>query len=228
MRRRSDPSLPETRRTRAAPKSTSAADFLPARITLKSLAEAAQSCRGCDLWRDAIQAVFGEGLKRARLMLVGEMPGNDEDLAGHPFVGPAGRVLDKALAEAKIDRRDAYVTNVVKHFRWEPRGKRRLHKKPNAAQVNACRPWFDAELEVVEPEVVVCLGATAAKALLGPAFRVTRDHGRFVDSDLARWVTATQHPSAVLRARDAEARAALMRMLVEDLGNVAGVLDRAA
>lgn len=200
---------------------TSAADFLPARL---SLAAAARGCRGCDLWRDATQTVFGEGLKRARLMLVGEMPGNDEDLEGHPFVGPAGRVLDKALAEARIERSDAYVTNVVKHFRWEPRGKRRLHKKPNAAQVNACRPWFDAELEVVEPEVLVCLGATAAKELLGPAFRVSREHGRFVPSELAPFVTATQHPSAVLRARDSASRAALMQTLVEDLRNVAQVL----
>jgi DNA polymerase len=203
---------------------TSAADFLPARLSLTSLAAAARGCRGCDLWREATQTVFGEGLKRARLMLVGEMPGNDEDLEGHPFVGPAGRVLDKALAAARIERSDAYVTNVVKHFRWEPRGKRRLHKKPNAAQVNACRPWFDAELEVVEPEVLVCLGATAAKELLGPAFRVSREHGRFVPSDLAPFVTATQHPSAVLRARDTAARAALLQTLVEDLRKVAQVL----
>lgn len=204
---------------------TSAAEFLPDRITLSSLTAAAKSCRGCDLWQDATQTVFGEGLKRARLMLVGEMPGNDEDLAGHPFVGPAGRVLDKALVEANIERRDAYVTNIVKHFKWEPRGKRRLHKKPHAAQVNACRPWFDAELEVVRPEVLVCLGATAAKALLGPGFRVSREHGRFVASDLAQYVTATQHPSAVLRARDSESRAGMMRMLVDDLRNVAGVLN---
>jgi DNA polymerase len=217
--------MPAACKARRAARHTSAADFLPERMTLRSLAEAAQSCRGCDLWRNATQAVFGQGLKRARLMLVGEMPGNDEDLAGRPFVGPAGRVLDKALAEARIDRRDAYVTNVVKHFRWEPRGKRRLHKKPNAAQVNACRPWFDAELELVSPQVLVCLGATAAQALLGAGIRVSRDHGRFVPSDLAPFVTATQHPSAVLRARDATARAALMEMLVDDLRGVAGVLD---
>lgn len=197
--------------------STSAADFLPDRMTLSSLTAAASSCRGCDLWRNATQTVFGEGLKRSRLMLVGEMPGNDEDLAGQPFVGPAGRVLDNALREAKIERRDAYVTNVVKHFKWEPRGRRRLHKKPNSAQVDACRPWFDAELQVVQPEVLVCLGATAAKALLGPRFLVSREHGRFVASDLAPFVTATQHPSAVLRARDSESRAQMLQTLVDDL-----------
>lgn len=210
--------------SRQSPSGASAADFLPARITLRSLAAAAQGCRGCDLWQNATQAVFGEGLKRARLMLVGEMPGNDEDREGRPFVGPAGRVLDEALDEAEIDRRDAYVTNVVKHFRWEPRGKRRLHKKPRAAQVAACRPWFDAELEVVQPRVLVCLGATAAQALLGRAFRVSREHGRFVASPLAPFVTATQHPSAVLRAPDSARRAALMATLVGDLRAVAKVL----
>lgn len=204
--------------------SASAADFLPERLSLRALAAAAQSCRGCDLWCDATQTVFGEGPKRARLMLVGEMPGNDEDLAGKPFVGPAGRVLDKALREASIERRDAYVTNVVKHFKWEPRGKRRLHKKPNAAEIRACRPWFDAELEVVRPEVLVCLGATAAKALLGPGFRVSREHGRPVACDLAPFVTATQHPSAILRARDSRSRAQMMETFVGDLEKVAAVL----
>jgi uracil-DNA glycosylase len=206
---------------------TSAADFLPERWNMRSLPAAARTCRGCDLWRNATQTVFGEGLKRARLMLVGEMPGNDEDLAGQPFVGPAGRILNRALDEAHIDRRDAYVTNVVKHFKWEPRGKRRLHKKPNVAEVNACRPWFDAELEVVQPDVLVCLGATAAQALLGPAFRVSKEHGRFVDSALAPHVTATGHPSAVLRARGKAARTEMMRALVADLRNVAEVLNRA-
>ncbi|HEX2140603.1 MAG TPA: UdgX family uracil-DNA binding protein [Woeseiaceae bacterium] len=204
----------------------SAADFLPERRNMRSLPAAARSCRGCDLWQNATQTVFGEGLKRARLMLVGEMPGNDEDLAGRPFVGPAGRILNQALDEARIERRDAYVTNVVKHFKWEPRGKRRLHKKPNAAEVNACRPWFDAELAVLQPDVLVCLGATAAKALLGPAFRVSKEHGRFVDSDLAPYVTATGHPSAVLRARDSASRTEMMRALVADFCNVAEVLNR--
>ena len=204
---------------------TSAADFLPGRWTIRSLPAAARSCRGCDLWQNATQTVFGEGLRRARVMLVGEMPGNDEDLAGRPFVGPAGRVLDQALDEARIDRGDAYVTNVVKHFKWEPRGKRRLHKTPNASEVNACRPWFEAELELVQPDVLVCLGATAAKALLGPAFRVSKEHGRFVASELAPHVTATGHPSAVLRQRDRAARDAAMRALVDDLRKVAKVLN---
>lgn len=205
---------------------TSAADFLPERRTMRSLPAAARTCRGCELWRHATQTVFGKGLKGARVMLVGEMPGNDEDLAGHPFVGPAGRILDRALDEADIDRRDAYVTNIVKHFKWEPRGKRRLHKTPNVSEVNACRPWFEAELELVQPDVLVCLGATAARAVLGPAFRVSKEHGRFVASELAPHVTATGHPSAVLRQRDAAARAAAMRALVADLRKVADVLNR--
>jgi uracil-DNA glycosylase len=201
-----------------------AADFLPRQRTKRALEAAVQSCRGCGLYRHATQAVFGEGLKRARLMLVGEMPGNDEDLAGAPFVGPAGRLLDKALDQAGIDRADAWVTNVVKHFKWEPRGKRRLHKRPNAREVNACRPWFDAELELVKPKVVVCLGATAAQALLGSRFRVSRERGRFVPSHLAPYVTATGHPSAVLRARDSAARERLMQELVGDLVRVGRVL----
>jgi DNA polymerase len=202
----------------------SAADFLPAKLTMASLTAAARTCRGCPLYRNATQTVFGEGLKRARLMLVGEMPGNDEDLAGAPFVGPAGRILDEALDEARIERSDAYVTNVVKHFKWEPRGKRRLHKRPNAAEVGACRPWFDAELALVQPEVLVCLGATAARSLLGPGFRVSKQHGEFAESDLAPYVTATGHPSAVLRMRDRESRTRAMRALVADLEKVAQVL----
>lgn len=204
----------------------SAAEFLPERWNMRSLPAAARTCRGCDLWRNATQTVFGEGLKRARLMLVGEMPGNDEDLTGEPFVGPAGRILNRALDEAHIDRRDAYVTNVVKHFKWEPRGKRRLHKTPNASEVNACRPWFEAELAVIQPDVLVCLGATAAKALLGPGFRVSSEHGRFVESGLAPHVTATGHPSAVLRQRSSAARDAAMRVLVADLRKVSDVLNR--
>jgi DNA polymerase len=207
-------------------KEVSAADFLPAKLTMASLAAAARSCRGCNLYRNATQTVFGEGLKRARLMLVGEIPGNDEDIAGAPFVGPAGRILDEALEEARIERSDAYVTNVVKHFKWEPRGKRRLHKRPNAGEIEACRPWFDAELLLVQPEVLVCLGATAARSLLGPGFRVSKQHGEFVESDLAPYVTATRHPSAVLRMRDRESRTRAMHALVADLRKVAKVLAR--
>lgn len=201
-----------------------AAEFLPETRTFAALAEAVQSCRGCSLYRNATQAVFGEGFSRSPLMLVGEMPGNDEDLAGAPFVGPAGRILDQALEEAGIERGKAYVTNVVKHFKWEQRGKRRLHKRPDVGEVAACRPWFDAELELVQPEVLVCLGATAARLLIGADFRVTRDHGRFVDSNLAPRVTATGHPSAVLRARDEASRSRLMRELTDDLKKVREVL----
>lgn len=197
-----------------------AADFLPPRRSLRALAAAAAGCRGCPLYRNATQVVFGEGLKRARLMLVGEMPGNDEDLAGRPFVGPAGRLLDRALAEAGIDRGEAYVTNAVKHFKWLPRGRRRLHERPNAREIAACAPWLEAEIELIAPRVLVCLGATAAKALLGPGFLVTRQHGQFVDSDLAPLVTATGHPSAVLRQRSDEARNRAMAELVADLRTV--------
>lgn len=203
----------------------SAADFLPAEHSMEALRRAAGGCRGCHLYQDASQTVFGEGLGRARLMLVGEMPGNDEDLAGKPFVGPAGRVLNDALDEAGIERGDAYVTNVVKHFKWEPRGRRRLHKTPNAREVGACLPWLEAEIELVRPEVMVCLGATAAKALLGPDFRVSRQHGQLVPSKLAPHATATIHPSAVLRMRDAEARTQAMRELVADLEKVGELLD---
>lgn len=197
--------------------STSAADFIPSRRSLEALRRAVQECRGCPLYRDATRAVFGEGRADAPLMLVGEMPGNDEDLAGRPFVGPAGRVLDRALAAARIDRDDAYVTNVVKHFKWVPRGQRRLHKTPSNREINACLPWLEAEIELIRPRVLVCLGATAAKALLGPDYRVTRQRGRFVPSNLAPRVTATAHPSAVLRMRDADSRARAMEALVEDL-----------
>ena len=202
-----------------------AADFLPAEQSMAALRRAAANCRGCELYRNASQTVFGEGLKQSRLMLVGEIPGNDEDLAGKPFVGPAGRLLDEALAEAGIERSDAYVTNVVKHFKWEPRGKRRLHKTPSAREIGACLPWLEAEIELIQPEVVVCLGATAAKALLGPAFRVSRQHGQLVASNLARYATATTHPSAVLRMRDQETRGKSMRQLVEDLRRVGQLLN---
>lgn len=194
--------------------------FVPAGADLDALAAAAAGCRGCPLYRDATQVVFGTGAGDARVMLVGEMPGNDEDLAGRPFVGPAGRLLDDALEQAGIDRGDAYVTNVVKHFKWQARGRRRLHKTPSARDIAACVPWLQAELALVRPQALVCLGATAAKALIGPDFRVSRQHGEFVSSNLAPRVTATGHPSAVLRQRSPEARERAMAELVADLQKV--------
>jgi DNA polymerase len=198
-----------------------AADYLPERLTLESLREAAKVCRGCELWRDATQTVFGEGPADAELVFVGEQPGDQEDKLGQPFVGPAGRIFDRALEEVGIDRSRIYVTNAVKHFKWEPRGKRRIHQKPNAAELAACRPWLDSELAVVEPRVLVCLGATAAQALLGRAFRVTKQRGTPVDSPLASVVVATIHPSAILRARDRDAEYA---GFVADLERVAALL----
>jgi DNA polymerase len=168
--------------------------------SLADLVEAARGCRACDLWRNATQTVFGEGPAHARLMLVGEQTGDREDLSGHPFVGPAGRLLDRALADAGIERRDVYVTNAVKHFKWVPRGKARIHKKPGGREIAACRPWLDRELALVQPLGVLCLGATAAQALLGPAVRVTRERGRAIASDLAAVVMVTVHPSSLLRA----------------------------
>jgi DNA polymerase len=200
-----------------------AAQYLPERLSLASLREAAAGCQACPLWRTGTQTVFGEGAARSELMLVGEQPGDREDREGHPFVGPAGRLLDEALEEAGIDRTRAYVTNVVKHFKWQARGKRRIHAKPAWSEVAACRPWLDAELTVVKPEVLVCLGATAAQALLGRSFRVTRERGKPVDSDLAPHVLATIHPSAILRA-DAETRETERAALVEDLKVVAALL----
>jgi len=169
--------------------------------------------------------VFGAGSSRARVLLVGEQPGNEEDLAGKPFVGPAGRLLERALDEAGLDRRLAYLTNVVKHFKWEPRGKLRIHSKPNAREIRACIPWLEAELAAIRPEIVVCLGATAARALLGPGFRVTRDRGTWVESPLAPRVTGTVHPSSILRAPDSETRREEMRRFVEDLRKVARALQ---
>ncbi len=197
-----------------------AAAPLPARRTLRSLETSARACRACHLWRNATQTVFGEGSADADVMLVGEQPGNDEDLAGHPFVGPAGRVLDDALEQAGIDRARIYVTNVVKHFKWEPRGKRRIHMKPKAGEIAACRPWLDAEIAVVQPRVIVCLGATAAKALIGASFKVSVERGRFVRSDLAPLMTATIHPSSILREPDSNARREAMRAFVADLRKV--------
>jgi uracil-DNA glycosylase family protein len=198
----------------------SAAAFLPDRLTLTGLRDAARACTACPLYLTATQTVFGEGLQRAEVMLVGEQPGDREDLEGRPFVGPAGRLLDEALVEAGIDRDAAYVTNVVKHFKFEPRGKRRIHQKPNWSEIGACRPWLDAELAVVSPKALVCLGATAAQALLGRQFRVTRERGRMLDSELAPLVLATVHPSSILRA-PAEERDRERSLFVADLGVVA-------
>jgi uracil-DNA glycosylase len=195
--------------------------LIPAHPTWKSLHDAALGCRACDLWRRGTQTVFGEGVTRARVMLVGEQPGNEEDLTGHPFVGPAGRLLDRALEEAGIARSDAYVTNVVKHFKWEPRGKRRIHKKPNAVEIAACAPWISAEIDLVKPHVLVCLGATAAQALLGRSFRVLERRGEFVASPLAPRVLATVHPSSILRAPDDESRHRERAKFVDDLKVVA-------
>jgi uracil-DNA glycosylase family protein len=201
----------------------SAADFLPPRLNLTALREAASGCRGCHLWQVGTQTVFGEGARDAQVMFVGEQPGDQEDKAGKPFVGPAGRLLDDALAEAGIDRSLTYVTNAVKHFKWQARGKRRIHQKPNWAEMTACRPWLEAELAVVRPRVLVLLGATAAQTLLGRQFRVTQWRGRFVDSDLAEAVTATVHPSSILRGEPSE-REANFAAFVDDLRVVAKLL----
>ena len=202
----------------------SAAALIPPNPTLRNLADAAQGCRACDLWKSGTQTVFGEGGAKDELMFVGEQPGDQEDLAGRPFVGPAGKLFDRALEEAGINRELAYVTNVVKHFKWEPRGKRRIHQKPNATEIAACRPWLDAELALIRPAVLVCLGATAAQALLGRQFRVSRDRGVPVESDLAPVVMATVHPSSILRSENRDEETAL---LVEDLRRVAEALRSA-
>jgi DNA polymerase len=203
----------------------SAADFLPARRTLPALAKAAEHCEGCPLYASATQTVFGEGSSDARIIMVGEQPGDQEDIQGKPFVGPAGKMLDRALEDAGIDRRTVYATNAVKHFKWTPRGKRRLHARPTAREMSACRPWLEAELEVIEPDVLVCLGATAAQLLLGRQFRISREHGRWVNSDWAPWTMATYHPSALLRAPDEEARRQMYGAFVADLRVVARKLN---
>jgi len=205
---------------------TSAADFFPKRKSLKAFRNAAAECKGCDLWERGTQTVFGEGARRAEVLFVGEQPGNEEDLSGKPFVGPAGRLLDDALGAAGIDRAHTYVTNVVKHFKWEPRGKRRIHKKPNAHEVAACRPWLEAEISLVKPKVIVCLGATAAQALLGPQFKVTKQRGQFIKSTLAPYILATVHPSSILRAPDDETRHDEKRKFIDDLKKVAHVLSK--
>ena len=202
-----------------------AAPLVPERPTVTKLREAAAGCRACPLWKDATQTVFGEGPAKAAVVLVGEQPGDREDLEGRPFVGPAGRVLDDALADAAIDRKQVYLTNVVKHFKWKARGKRRIHQKPNAEEIAACRPWLEAELAVVKPDVLVALGATAAQALLGRGFRVTRERGVPVDSDLAPNELATVHPSSILRARDEAERRQAYEAFVADLRAVAKLLS---
>ena len=199
-----------------------AAAFIPPRPSLKKLRETAAGCKACPLWKSGTQTVFGDGSPKAEVMFVGEQPGDQEDKAGKPFVGPAGKLFDQALEDAGIDRTQVYVTNVVKHFKWRARGKRRIHQKPNWSEIAACRPWLDAELVVVEPRVLVCLGATAAQALLGRQFRVTQQRGKPIESDLAEHVLATVHPSSILR--DPETRDYEYGELVKDLKVVAELL----
>ena len=201
-------------------------DLLPDRPTLPTVREVAADCKACDLYKRGTQTVFGEGPRKATVMLVGEQPGDAEDLAGHPFVGPAGKLLDAALEQAGIDRRQVYVTNVVKHFKWEPRGKRRIHAKPNAAEIAACRPWLETEISLVKPHVLICLGATAAQALVGRSFKVSKQRGAIIESTLAPIVTATVHPSSILRAPDDEARREEMRRFVRDLKKIAREIPR--
>ena len=204
----------------------SAAPLIPVRPTIARLHATAKSCRACPLWRTGTQTVFGEGSPDAKVMFVGEQPGNDEDLAGRPFVGPAGKFLDKVLEEVGIERDEVYVTNVVKHFKWEPVGKRRIHKKPNSREIAACRPWLQAELDVVKPTVLVCLGATAAQALLGNDFRVSQQRGELIESPLAPFVMATVHPSSILRAPNEEKRRKAREEFTSDMKKVAEVIHR--
>jgi uracil-DNA glycosylase len=205
-----------------------AAPLIPPKATISKLREAADECKACDLWKLGTQTVFGEGAAKARVMFVGEQPGDQEDIQGRPFVGPAGKLLDKALAEAGIDRKDIYVTNAVKHFKWEPRGKRRIHKKPNSMEITACKPWLDAEIDALQPQIIVCLGATAAQALLGRQFKVTAQRGEWVPSELAPFVMATVHPSSLLRAPDEETRRLEMQRFISDLKLIHKAFQRAA
>lgn len=193
---------------------------VPTHASLPVLREAVQECRGCDLYRFATQAVFGEGPSRSPVLFIGEQPGDEEDRAGHPFVGPAGRLLDRALKDAEIDRSLTYVTNAVKHFKFEERGKRRIHKKPSGIEIKACRPWLEAEIAVIRPAILVCLGATAAQSVFGPAYRVTKERGNFVEHAWARYATSTVHPSAILRAPDEDQRHAEYARFVADLKGV--------
>jgi uracil-DNA glycosylase family protein len=211
---------------RKPPSQSTAAELIPPRPNLVALREAAAGCRACDLWKRGTQTVFGEGARDAKVLFVGEQPGDKEDLSGKPFVGPAGAVLDKALAAAGIPREEVYITNVVKHFKWEPRGKRRIHKKPNALEIAACRPWLESEIVVTKPRVVVLMGATAAQALLGKDFKVTQRRGELISSDLAPFVMATVHPSSILRAPDDESRHAEMARFVDDMKKLAAVIHR--
>ena len=206
----------------------SAAPFVPDTTSIKKLSAAAHECTGCDLYKNATQVVFGAGPQRARVVFIGEQPGDQEDRQGAPFVGPAGALLDKALVDAGIPRTEVYVTNAVKHFSWEPRGKRRIHKKPRASEIRACRPWLEAELRAVKPSIVVLLGASAAQAVLGPQFKLMQNRGQLLHSPVAAHVLATIHPSAVLRAPDSEGRRAAYEMLVGDLKVVANALTTAA
>ena len=203
----------------------SAEDLIPKNPTLTTLQKNAADCKACDLWENATQTVFGEGKRRAKIMFVGEQPGNEEDFEGKPFVGPAGRLLDEALEKAGIDRAQTYVTNVVKHFKWAPRGKRRIHKKPNNTEINACRPWLEAEIATVKPKIIVCLGATAAQTLLGKEFRVSRQRGQLIPSPLAPIVLATVHPSSIFRAIDDRSRREEMERFIDDIRLVASKLD---
>src|SRR5436190_20630130 len=196
---------------------TTAAPPIPPKPTIPKLRVAAANCRACDLWKTGTQTVFGEGGSKPKVMLVGEQPGDQEDIQGRPFVGPAGKLLDKALIEAGIDRKEVYVTNAVKHFKWEPRGKRRIHKKPNSMEITACKPWIEAEIDVLQPDVIVCLGATAAQALLGRQFKVSTQRGTWISSPLAPFVMATVHPSSLLRAPDEETRGREMKRFIADL-----------
>ena len=222
----SNPETPKPLLVRAAAKTltVSAADFLPSNESLPTLRDAARGCRGCDLWKNATQTVFGEGNKGSTVMMVGEKPGDKEDLAGRPFVGPAGALLDRALDAAVIDREKVYVTNAVKHFKWTPKGRMRIHKKPSTREIAACRPWLDAELRTVRPRIVVCLGSTAAQALLGKDFKVTQQRGEFIEKDGGILFTATVHPSSILRSPDDETRHREMDLFIRDLKKVAGVL----
>ena len=216
---------PAFRLSRSNPEvaSTNAASLVPPRNTIPVLRKAASACTACDLWKTATQTVFGEGASRATIMIVGEQPGDQEDRVGRPFVGPAGKLLDEALAQVGIDRATVYVTNVVKHFKWtaSDRGKRRIHKKPRQSEIEACSPWLEAELHTVKPKILVCMGAIAAQALLGKHFSVTRNHGQAVESPHARFVIATMHPSSILRAIDAASRQRQMAEFISDLRQVA-------